>query len=162
MKLDFKRIMSSVLAFVMLFSSLVMVNVVSVSAKDDPDGTNYDQYVAYTVGSDGKSAKWDFADPDHQVTSNKSTSTNGVAEGIVFIDAASLKNDRTGVEITKGKKVAVPVPADSKGTIKVVGNSTSSSKYLYIVVGGAVQDGKGIIGMNNTDGITYNFGEKIF
>ncbi len=32
MKLDFKRIMSSVLAFVMLFSSLVMVNVVSVSA----------------------------------------------------------------------------------------------------------------------------------
>ncbi len=34
MKLDFKRIMSSVLAFVMLFSSLVMVNVVSVSAAD--------------------------------------------------------------------------------------------------------------------------------
>ncbi len=159
MKLDFKRIMSSVLAFVMLFSSLVMVNVVSVSAA--PDIWN---------SSDSSAKDWLLTGPDNGCgtfslsgVSSATTKKSSFAEKIFADDTSNVIGDNKGYKFGSASpaKPSFKIKAAAKTEVAIfVINDNSSNGTLSVKAGeeGSITIDASNSGKNEVTGIVVPSG----
>ncbi len=122
---NFKRALSSVLAFVMLCSCVMIANVSTVMAAD------YVDRATATVSSDGKNKTWDYSK-----AANLSLKVGDTVDGIV-VGASGTSTDRTRINsnalnVRATGIIKVPVPENSTGTISVVCTGNATDRLLTL------------------------------
>lgn len=133
MNKKFKRVISSLLAFVMLCSCMMVANVSSVMAADYTGGV--------TKTTNGNVTTWDFSTIN--LTSNQNLSANDTVYGIVFDVTKANLNRGKYLSVTTGA-IKLPIKSTTtSGTISVTAQATQSRSLTFGTSGNIPMDKNG-------------------